>query len=586
MTLLLACRGIKKSFGDRALLKEINLNVHTGERIGLLGQNGAGKSTLANIIFGSLSVDGGSIEFFNKNIRVIYLTQSSLCMENCWDALSLSALQNENEGEILFQASKLGLKNSQNWEEERLQALSGGEEKKRALATVFSSQADLLILDEPSNNLDVQGIEWLLAALRGYQGAVLIISHDRYFLDQSVSRIVEVEHGDLHEYAGNYSFYRQEKKRRYRHQLQQFQAQEKRRQIIEENIEQLQNWSAKAHRESRKKAIETGNKMGGKEKFRAKAKKRDQSIKSKVKRLEKMLAEGTSNPQAEFQPEFAFAQASKRGKRLVEANCIGKSYGARSLFNESSFYVLSGEKVGIIGANGCGKSTLMKALMGELALDQGQLFISPSARIALISQDMTELERDQEVYRAMGLMTKADRQTAVKILKGMGLSVDLLSRCLIDLSPGEKRKIQIACAIMDEPDLLILDEPFHHLDLLSREILEEALYSYNGSILLVSHDRYLLENVCGQYLFFHQQRIQRFEGNLASCWQILSDRQPKPPHQQSKPTLTAEEKLLLETRIAYLCNELNMHRAGTDEYLRIDQELTKLIHQKRQISKV
>lgn len=584
MSLLFACHLIKKSFGDRDVLKEITVNVQLGERIGLLGQNGSGKSTLADIIFGNLAADGGTIEVAQKSCKVIYLTQSSLCMENHWGAGRTSVLK-PDEGDMLFQASRMGLKKMQDWEEERLQALSGGEKKKQALAAVFAAEADLLILDEPSNNLDVQGIEWLLSELQVYRGTVMIISHDRYFLDQSVSRIIEIEGGILHEYAGNYTFYQQEKQRRYTSQLLQYQAQEKRRQAIDENIGQLKEWSAKAHRESRQKAREKGIKMGGKEIFRAKAKKRDQAVKSKVKRLEKMLAEGVDSPQAEFQPVFAFTQADKRGKRLIEADGIGKSYGPRTLFRESSFYVLRGEKVGLMGLNGCGKSTLLKVLLGELELDQGELFISPSTRVALVSQEMTELEQDQKVHQAMGIIAKMDRQKAAGIFKKMGLSLEMLERSLLDISPGEKRKIQIACAIMEEPDLLILDEPFNHLDLPSREMLEEALSSFNGSIILVSHDRYLLENVCKAFLIFQQERIQRVEGDLVRYWQLLSGRPAKSARQQSQTLLSAEEMLLLETRMAYLCNELNKLRPGTDKYKQIDQELTALIHHKRTLVK-
>ncbi len=580
MSLLFACQGIEKSYADREILKGISLNIEIGERIGLLGQNGSGKSTLASIIFGSLTADRGTIEIVRKKSRVVYLPQTSFGVENDWVSGIIRPLQSALTGEILLQASKMGLDKMQDWEEERWQSLSGGEQKKQALAAAFATAADLLILDEPSNNLDVQGIEWLLAALRDYPGAVLIISHDRYFLDQSVQRIIEIEQGILHEYAGSYSFYREEKKRRYQSRLQQYQAQEKRRQRIEESIDQLKDWSAKAHRESRKKARDKDMKKGGKEFFRAKAKKRDQSVKSKVKRLEKMLEEGVENPQAEYTPAFAFAKTDRHGRRLLEADHIGKHFGRRSLFQNSSFYVLQGEKVGLVGANGCGKSTFIKMLLDETELDQGQLFLSTSTPVALISQDMNELELDQKVQQALGIIAKTERQTASRILKRMGLTFDM-NQALQDISPGEKRKLQIACAMMAEPELLILDEPFNHLDLASREMLEEALINYNGSILLVSHDRYLLENVCSSYLVFHQQRIQRIEGNLDRYWQLLSARPPKPDQNTGQAIDPAAEMLLLETRIAFLCSELNRFRPETEHYRQVDQELNELIKRKR-----
>lgn len=583
MTLLLSCRSIGKSFGDLDVLQGIDLDIHTGERLGLVGRNGSGKSTLASILFASLTADQGSIQTIQQEVRAMYFMQSAQCLENVIGKGLPPMPCSADRGEFLFQTSKSGLKRVQHWEKQPEQVLSGGEKSKIALAAVFAAEVDLLIMDEPSNNLDPQGIEWLLAELKKFRGTVLIISHDRYFLDQSVERILEIEDGRLNEYHGNYSYYRQEKQRRFQSQLHQYENQEKQRQTAENSIAQLQGWAEKAHRESREKARKIGNKKGGKEIFRAKAKKRDKAVKSKVKRLEKMLEEGVKRPQPEQQVDFSLAQTGKHGKRLIEADGITRYFGPRCLFKDSSFYILNGEKVGIVGLNGCGKSTLIKNLIGEAALEHGQLFVSPGSRIALVSQDMSELEEYEQVKNAMGVMNRLEQNKCYRLLVQMGLPAGILNRSLTDMSPGEKRKLQIARAILEEPDLLILDEPFNHLDLASRETLEEALISYNGSLLLVSHDRYLLDNVCQYYLYFEDEKIRRIEGDLSNLWERLSR-----PHQigdRKKGTIKydTEEKLLLETRIAYLCHKITSCRPGSEEYKIIDQELADLIRKKREM---
>lgn len=584
MTLILSCRSITKSFGDLDILKGVDLDIHTGERLGLVGRNGSGKSTLANILFAALPADQGSIQTVQQEVKAVYFMQSAQCLENFIGQGLPAVLCSEERGKFLFQTSKSGLKKVREWDKQREQVLSGGEKSKIALAAVFAGEVDLLILDEPSNNLDPQGIEWLLAELKKFRGTVLVISHDRYFLDQSVERVLEIEDGKLNEYHGNYSYYRQEKQRRFQSQLNKYENQEKRRQLAENSVAQLEGWAEKAHRESREKARKTGNKMGGKEIFRAKAKKRDKAVKSKAKRLEKMLEGGVEQPQAEQQVEFSLAQTGKHGKRLIEADGIAKYFGSRCLFKDSSFYILNGEKVGIAGLNGCGKSTLIKILTGEAALERGQLFVSPSSRIALVSQDMSELEEYDQVKNAMGVMNKLEQNKCHRLLMQMGLPAGILSRPLTDMSPGEKRKLQIARAILEEPDLLILDEPLNHLDLASRETLEDALISYNGSLLLVSHDRYLLENVCQHYLYFEDENIRRIEGDLSILWECLSrPHQIKSSDNGTKVKYDAEAKLLLETRIAYLCHRITSCHPGSEEYKIIDQELSDLIRKKREM---
>ncbi|HCX78449.1 MAG TPA: ABC transporter ATP-binding protein, partial [Firmicutes bacterium] len=296
--MLLRCIDIEKSFGDLSILKGVSLEIRRGEKIGLVGSNGAGKSTLANIIFGEMAADAGTILRYDQDIRVGYLRQAAAYSLN-----TLNAVLAERSESFLETASQMGLNQVARWDEERFQALSGGEKTKLALAQVWTSRPDLLILDEPTNHMDIHGVEWLAEEMKKYQGAALIISHDRWFLDQAVTRIYELEWGKAKEYPGNYSFYRQEKQRQFASQLHRYHTEQKEQRQIEADITRLKQWSAKAHREAGK----TDEHL--KEYGRKKAKLRDQQIKSRIKMLERKKSEGTKRPREESRPQFEFEAA-------------------------------------------------------------------------------------------------------------------------------------------------------------------------------------------------------------------------------------------------------------------------------------
>jgi macrolide transport system ATP-binding/permease protein len=575
MAIILSCRNLSKSYGDLKVLGDVNLDIWINDRVGLVGRNGAGKTTLASIISGDLEFDSGTLTM-TRNLRILYVQSD----DGTYAGNSDTSCPDQGSSNFLKLASYSGLQKIQHWDLERMGALSGGEQTKFTLAHAFAGQWNLLIMDEPTNNLDAQGIKWLVGELQSYTGAALIISHDRYFLDQTVHRIIEIENAQLHEYQGNYSDYRAEKKLAYENQLHAYQSQQKVRRDIQKNIDQLQNWSATGHRESRTKALQSGRKQGGKEYYRAKAEKKDRAVKSKIKRLQKMELEAVEKPLETLSPNFNFNEAQRRGRRLVEAVAISKSFGPRVLFEKSSFYILNGEKVGLYGANGCGKTTLLKAMMGELPFDQGEVFLSPTAHIAFISQELTDVTGEGAVLDAVPV-TSRDKSLLGSLLHNMGFTGNVLSSQLQDLSAGERRKIKIIQAIMHKPNLLVMDEPGNHLDLFSREALEDALVDFNGSILLVSHDFYMLEKVCDHYLVFENQGIRRIEGSLSDYLAGGDSRPFKQAAATEATSLSKEELLLLETRIAYLCSELSRHRPGTPEYANIDLELQQLINQKR-----
>lgn len=567
--MLISCRHIKKSFGDKVVLNGIDLDIQRGDRIGLVGKNGAGKSTLADILTGTCDYDEGSLISSRQSIKVGYLRQSEDA------ALFGKVMINEVDmsGELQRLISHLGVDGLEDFSQERL-LLSGGEKTKLALAAVWAAQPDLAILDEPTNHMDHQGVEYLIKELQKFPGAVIIISHDRYFLDKTVTQIAEMENGSLKTFPGNYSAYRTVKQQQRESQWLQYQSQQKEQRKIDMAIAQLKTWSDKAHRESRHKG---GGMMGGKEYFRKKAKKRDQAIKSQLKRLEKMRQEQIERPGADPQVKLSVNFAEKGSGRVLEAENISKSYGNKILFADSSFYINRGEKIGIFGPNGCGKTTLVRIIMGQENLDNGQLFVSQSLRPAYVSQELPQEEPENLKDLIKDWPTDHKKQI-IQLLISLGLTYDLLEVSLGQLSRGERMKVAMGLAIWGEKDLLILDEPTNHLDVFSREALEDSLLQFPGTILLISHDRYLLEQVCDQMLVFEKQHIQRVAGKLT---EYLS--RPASQAKEEAVTSSQEERLLVETQMARVLSKLSLIKSSDPCYTDLDKEYKDLLRRRRQL---
>lgn len=570
MTMLLSVRNLKKDFVEKKILKEINLDIEIGERLGLVGLNGAGKTTLVNILSGNLKQDEGTVLWHKKSVNIGYLKQSSAYIK------SISC--DENHKEFLNVSSNLGLSKVYEWEDEKLNNLSGGEKTKIAIAEIWASNPDFIILDEPTNHLDYKGVKWLVKEIRRYKGTILVISHDRYFLDECVNKIIEIDEGKLNEYNGNYSFYSEEKKRRYEDQLNKYLIQEETKRRINEQIDTLKNWSSKAHRESRIKAIASGNKKGGKEHNRAKAKKMDIQIKSRIKRLEKINIEGVEKPKEEKRIDFILQKGQLKDTRVVEANRISKSFENKLLFSDSSFYIKRGEKVGVFGDNGCGKSTLLKILLGEETVDKGQIFFSSSTKVGYLSQHIEGIDTQKTVIDLFDITSRQQRGLLITILFNMGFDEEMLDQQIKTLSLGEITRLRIVKLILEACDLLILDEPLNHLDLHSREKLEEVLKAFNGTIILVSHDRYMIQKVCSKLLVFENKKLKRAECTLKeyldkskNCNNIIN-------------RFKAEEKMLIENEIAYVVGSLSQYPKDSEEYKKLDIRYNSLVEKKKELT--
>lgn len=574
MTVLISVRGLKKGFGTQIIMNEINFDIKKGEKIGLVGRNGAGKTTLANILTGAIKPDVGEIHYFANRLNTGYLMQSTSYIEN----LIQSSMDEQLLKDYKQISTHLGLKQVSEWDEERLLNSSGGEKTKLALAKVWASNPDLLILDEPTNHLDFEGVEWLIKHLKNFDGTIVIISHDRYFLDQTVERIIELEDSQMHDYSGNYSDYRKEKERNYKNQLHLFEEQKKLEGKIQSEITQLKKWSNKAHEGARKKAIETGMKFGGKEFYRAKAKKRDKQVKSKIKRLEKLHQDGVTKPKEEQKVVFDFKAVDKNGKRMIEVSGLYKRKGEKNLFKNSSFYIKSRERIGLVGPNGCGKTTLIEMFLGRGEIDQGEIWISPTATVGYLSQDVLDLDGEKtaiDVMKGNGL--REDELQGRTILTNMGFTNEMLEKPMKNLSLGERTKIKLARLLIEQYPILILDEPTNHLDLPSREQLEKTLLDYNGTLIIVSHDRYTLEKLCDRLIVFKGTQLKRYECGFNEYMARSQNRKVAPKLD------TEERRMILDNKITRILGLLQKYKPETEEYIKLDQEFKELIKEKREL---
>ncbi|SDZ63231.1 macrolide transport system ATP-binding/permease protein [Evansella caseinilytica] len=572
---MIEVRQLKKSFGDRDILNDISFQIEEGERIGLVGWNGCGKTTLVNILLGLLAQDSGTISV-EPTVSFGYLPQSTDYN------LSFSGEPNDrrDDSALLQTMSELSL-NKHHWDNAQWKHLSGGEKLKLSLAAIWSTNPNFLILDEPTNHLDIAGIHWLVGQIQPFAGSTLIISHDRYFLDQTATKIFELEDGALHEYTGNYSMYREEKKAQREKHLRDYRLQQKKMERIHQQIATLKQWSNKADREAGKSRSGSENRqIGLKEYEKVKAKKKDKQIKSKLNRLEAELAkEGIDKPKEEYSISFQFHAREKRGRRVLEAKDLKKEFSDKVLFDNSSFYVKHGEIVGLSGPNGCGKTTFIKMLLGKEEITGGTLWRAPGLRVAYLSQDVDDLPGTKTALAYLDIHDREKLRKARTILANMGMEEEKLSTPIADLSLGERTKVKLVYILMQEYDVLILDEPTNHLDLPSREQLEETLTRYTGTLLIVSHDYYLINKLCQKLLIIDNHRIQRVETGL-SDWEEQQKRQTV---LQADKKAKKEDLALIETKIIEILGKLSHAVPNSEEYQRLEQQFSDLSKRKQQL---
>ncbi|GAU79066.1 ribosomal protection-like ABC-F family protein [Fusibacter sp. 3D3] len=495
---ILTCKNLSKAYGYESVLEAVNLEVNYGERVGIVGENGAGKTTLIQLIAGKLKADSGTVKWHDRGNTVGLLTQSSTYEFLNIDMPELDSTYFELESRL-----KVDLVSDE--------AMSGGERTKVALAKIWATEPTVLILDEPTNHLDYNGIDWLVNEVSYFPGTVIMISHDRYFLDQVCTKIIEIEKGVSTSYEGNYSQYVRLKSERMKAQQNAYEVQEAYKKQIQADIRQLKTWSDKAHRDATKKQKGGEVKMGKKEYFRMKAKKKDKQIKSRIKRLEKIEIEGVDKPRVEREIVMHFKPAGSKGKNIIEAKAISKSFGDKTLFKESDFYMTRGDRIGVIGANGCGKTTLTQLILKMLSLDSGELLMSPTLKLGYMDQYAIDISPEVSIQSYFAIYDKTALVDLSNKLYQLGFKSLDLSHKVVSCSLGEQTKLKLLKLLLGEYDLLILDEPTNHLDLKSKETFENALAQYNGTIIMVTHDRYLIEKICNGLLVFEAEKIVRRE---------------------------------------------------------------------------
>lgn len=606
----LSVSGLQKSFDlDKNILDGLTFQIERGERVGLLGKNGAGKTTLFRILTSEISADTGDV-IFAPNRRVGLISQIPVypagytvedVLQSAFErtqrmademaALSEKMANGDESEETLRRYGELsakfeglggydtatavnkvanGLSLDADMRTRLFDTLSGGEKTRVNLARLILEDTDILLLDEPTNHLDLHATEWLEEYLSTFKGTVLAISHDRYFLDRTVTRCIEVLDGKAEFYSGNYSFYAVEKERRYLERLKQYEKEQEKIAQLEKSAEQLRMFAFKGDDKTYRRA------------------------KSMEKRIERMRT--TDKPTKDKALTAQFVSREFFGDEVFELKGVAKSFGDRTLFHDLDLKVEGGERIALLGDNGMGKTTLLKLLMDQEYPDEGKIKFGPSVRMAYLPQIVTfDVPERNLVDTMLWSRRNATTQWARDQLARFHFQGEDVFKSVKVLSGGELSRLYL-CTIMDEAvNLLILDEPTNHLDIASREWIEEAVEAYDGTLLFVSHDRYFinrfatriweLENgtITDYRVGFERYRrikteLQPVEEKKTVKGKNITEKKPKPARNQQSArrqlTICEREIASQEAAIAELETQLEAAGADYEKYAALYEEKT------------
>ena len=467
---------VSKIFGEKKIFDDVSYGIHEGDKIGIIGINGTGKTTLLKMIAGLEETDEGQV-ICQNGLRITYLPQNPEFQPN---ASVLTYVTQEKEYEARNILNKLGITDH----EEPIEILSGGQKKRVALAKALVNPADVLILDEPTNHLDNEMVTWLEEYLIAFKGVIIMVTHDRYFLDRVTNKILEISHGKLYGYEANYSKFLEMKAQREEMEL----ASERKRQSI---LRMELEWAKRGCRA------------------------RTTKQKARLERLEAL-----KNGQAPIRDANVELDSigTRMGKKTIEFHNVTKQYDNKRLINQFNYIVLKNQRLGIIGPNGCGKTTLMKMITGRIQPDEGEIVIGDTIQIGYFAQEAEDMNENQRVIDyikdvAEYVPTKDGRITASQMLERFLFDGNLQYTPIGKLSGGEKRRLYLCKVLMESPNVLILDEPTNDLDIPTLTILEDYLDSFNGIIIAVSHDRYFLDNLVDRIFAFEGEGVLRqYEG--------------------------------------------------------------------------
>ncbi|MBC2166898.1 ABC-F type ribosomal protection protein [Listeria booriae] len=527
---IVALNNVTKRFTGDLILEKISLQVEEGERIGLIGRNGEGKSTILKIIARLETVDDGIVSV-KRSATVGLLNQMPNVSGNAIvrdylrtafaDVLALQAELTELEQRMTTDMSErllsqygekqarfidlggynldtnmdkilhgLGISHlaEKVWEQ-----LSGGERTKVSLAKMLLEEPDLLLLDEPTNHLDLQAVDWLTQFLRAYKGTVLVVSHDRYFLDEVVQKIVELENKELITYHTNFSGYLVEREERLLKEFRDYKDQQKKIKKMQQAIKRLRQWAMEANPPN-------------------------DALFRRAKNMEKALAriDVLKKPALEQKNmRLEFEESKRSGEDVVIFDAVWKQFGDRVLFDGLDCHIRQKERVAIVGNNGAGKSTFLKMVMGEVAPDVGTVHVGPSVDIAYLSQHMDVGDENQTVLEAFRDKVAVVEGDARHMLATFLFYGEMVFRKVANLSGGERMRLSLAQFMNQPVNTLLLDEPTNHLDIASREVLEEALRNFEGTIITISHDRFFMNQICDRTLWLENGEIVSYGGNYS-----------------------------------------------------------------------
>ncbi len=536
--MLLSAEHLSINFGSRQLLDDVNFYLNEGDKTGVIGINGTGKSTFLKVLAGVAEPDGGTITK-NPNVQVSFLAQNP-AMEDEATVLEQVFLHHNaqfrelNEYEAKRMLNLLGIPDF----DQKVGTLSGGQRKRVALAAALLHPADVLVLDEPTNHLDSEMVTWLEDWLRRFRGGLVMVTHDRYFLQRVVNHITELDRGKLYHYEANYEKYLELKAQR----AEMAEASERKRQSI---LRVEREWIMRG------------------------CKARTTKSKERIDRYEALLNQEA--PQTDDTVQLA-AASSRLGRKIIELHDVTKGYEGKTLIDHFSYNLLRSDRIGIVGHNGAGKSTLLRLIAGELAPDSGTVDIGATVKIGHFSQEGRELDLDQRVYdfiHDIADEVKTDEGTfsANQMMERFLFPGDLQSVPIGRLSGGERRRLYLLSVLMAAPNVLLLDEPTNDLDVTTLSILEDYLQGFPGPVVTVSHDRFLLDKLATSIFEVRGGQVLRYTGNW-SDWQQKRQEEQAQSAPQTPRTQPAQERRR-ERKLKFSFKEQR-------EYETIDEELARL----------
>ncbi|PFE90696.1 ABC transporter ATP-binding protein [Bacillus thuringiensis] len=574
---------VTKSFGGNTIFENISLEIKNGERVGLVGRNGSGKTTIFGLLTGRESLDAGAIHM-KKGTRIGHVAQIPKFDEamTVYDVLSSAfKVEKELEKEMHALEKNMAVEQEQSALEKLMERygviqekfaflggyeieanimkvanglqvtdlfsrvfteLSGGEQTKVSLAYMLLQKPDLLLLDEPTNHLDLFAVEWLEQFLKEYTGTVMVISHDRYFLDEVVTKIFDLEDGEIHVYHTNYSQFVEEKEEKLLQEFQAYQEQQKKIKKMKEAIKRLREWANQANPPNEG------------------LHKRARNMERALERIEKLKRPILERKQMGLQ----FEGQERSGKDVVVMKEVSKGFAGRPLFEQANLHVRFQERAAIVGRNGTGKTTLLKLLLEEINPDVGEIRIGSSVKIGYLSQHTYGNVKSNvlEAFREYVAVTEGEARHILAKFLFYGPAV---FKKVTQLSGGEKMRLRLAQLMYQDINFLILDEPTNHLDIESREVLEEALEQYNGTILAVSHDRYFLNKLFEKTYWIDECKLFEFAGNYAWARQKWEEKLEKQVIKQKRQGRKSVEMVPVKEKKARNLEEIENELMHVEE---------------------